>query len=95
MSMVAQGKIDQKKLVVVYRSQSFPTTGYGYPYNLNPTLARKIENAFFSFRLKDSEGAPMDLDKYHDALFIPAQYRKNWKLVRAIDHANQPTHECQ
>ena len=30
-------------------SDSFPSTGYGYVYNLKPELAKKVEEAFFTF----------------------------------------------
>jgi phosphonate transport system substrate-binding protein len=34
---------------VIYKSQTFPTTGYGHVYNLKPELAEKVKQAFFSF----------------------------------------------
>jgi len=94
-SMIAQHTIPQDAVKILYRSEPFPGTGYGYPYNLKPSLAHKIEEAFYTFRWRDASGALRDVNKYHDALFIPAQYKEKWSLVRAIDRANRPPHTCR
>src|SRR5690606_30053599 len=47
--MVERNVVDESKLRSIYKSQSFPTTGYGYVYNLKPELAEKVKQAFFSF----------------------------------------------
>jgi phosphonate transport system substrate-binding protein len=94
-SMIAKGKIDKNAITILYRSESFPGTGYGYPYNLKPSLARKIEQAFYNFRWRDINGTLREVNKYHDALFIPAQYKEKWKLVRTIDRSNRPAHTCR
>ncbi len=94
-SMIEKGKVHKEEIRILYRSQSFPGTGYGYPYNLKPALAHKIEQAFFDFKWLDARGKLKDVNKYHDALFIPAHYRKNWELVRTVDRANRPDHACR
>jgi len=94
-SMIASGKIRREDVVVLYRSESFPGTGYGYPYNLKPSLAHKIEKAFFHFRFTDANGTLREVNRYHDALFIPAEYKEKWGIVRSIDAQSNPTHECR
>ena len=41
--------VDPAKIRTVYKSETFPTTGYGYVYNLDPKLVDKIKEAFFTF----------------------------------------------
>src|SRR6056297_886462 len=47
--MVDRDLVDRANLRTVYKSQTFPTTGYGHVYNLHPDLAQDIRDAFFSF----------------------------------------------
>jgi phosphonate transport system substrate-binding protein len=94
-SMISKARVEKDSIVILHRSQPFPGTGYGYPYNLKPELAKKIEQAFFSFRYRDNNGTLRDVNSYHDALFIPADYKEKWGLVRTIDRANHPTHSCR
>jgi phosphonate transport system substrate-binding protein len=84
--MIARGEIPEGSLKVLYRSQPFPTTAYGYIYNLKPSLVRKIEKAFFTFPWYNEDGTPTSLKKEfhrHDH-FIPVDYRNMWRDVRAI-----------
>jgi len=94
-SMISSGKIGSADTKIIYTSQPFPGTGYGYPYNLKPELAKKIEKAFFDFRLRDSNGSLRDLNRYHDALFIPAEYKEKWAIVRDIDKFVNPNQSCR
>jgi phosphonate transport system substrate-binding protein len=94
-SMIDAGTIKKEDIFILYTSQSFPGTGYGYPYNLKPALAKKIEATFFGFRLQDANGTLRDVNQYHDALFIPAQYREKWAIIRQIDHFNNPDQSCR
>lgn len=47
--MLERDVVKSEQLVSIYKSQSFPTTGYGYVYNLKPELAEKVKEAFFNF----------------------------------------------
>jgi len=94
-SMIDSGQIDPKSIKILYTSQTYPGTGYGYPYNLNPELAHKIEQAFFTFEMRDASGRLLDVNKYHDALFIPAEYKEKWTIVRTIDRFNNPDQSCR
>ena len=44
--MIRRGVIEEGKLRAVYRSPTFPTTGYGHAHNLHPELVAKIKAAF-------------------------------------------------
>jgi len=47
--MIARDVIKPEQIVSLYKSETFPTTGFGVAYNLTPELQEKIRNAFFSF----------------------------------------------
>ena len=53
--MIARNVVKAEPLKVLYKSQTFPTTGYGYVYNLKPELAAKVKEAFFTFAWEGTE----------------------------------------
>jgi len=82
--MIDRGEINPHALKTLYRSKRFPTTAYGYIYNLKPSLAKKIEKAFFTFPWQKEDGSPSSLKKEfqrHDR-FIPIDYQKMWEDIR-------------
>jgi len=86
--MIARGEVDPEKIKIIYHSKPFPTTAYGYVYNLKPSLAHKIEKAFFTFPWHTPSGKESSLKKAfhrHDT-FIPVNYKKMWKTVREMQH---------
>ncbi len=54
--MIARDVVATMQIVSIYQSQTFPTTGFGYAYNLTPELQEKIKEAFFGFSW---EGSPL------------------------------------
>ena len=54
--MIARGVVKTEQTKVIYKSQTFPTTGYGHVYNLKPELAEKVKQAFFNFKYVFSGG---------------------------------------
>ena len=47
--MIDRKVFDPAKIRSIYKSETFPTTGYGYAHNLDPKLVEKIKEAFFKF----------------------------------------------
>lgn len=94
--MVARGAVDGAKLRSIYKSESFPTTGYGYVYNLKPELAEKVKQAFFTF---DWTGSSLlqEFGKSEPAqeAFIPITYKTHWNVVRDIDRAMNVSYACK
>ncbi len=84
--MCARGAADCSKLRILYTSKTFPTTAYGYVYNLDPALAAKVKEAFFSFDWKGS-GLEKEFGKEGEEQFIPIAYKDKWEVVRQIDKA--------
>lgn len=94
--MVARAVVDADKLRSIYKSESFPTTGYGYVYNLKPELAKKVQEAFFSFDWKGSKLLE-EFGKAQPAqeAFIPITYKEHWAVVRDIDAAMNVQYSCK
>ncbi|MEZ5863558.1 MAG: PhnD/SsuA/transferrin family substrate-binding protein [Geminicoccaceae bacterium] len=92
--MIERGVVSDDQLVVLYTSQTFPTTGYGVVYNLTPELQAKIQEAFFSF---DWEGSKLaeEFSKSGEAQFIPITFKDDWAVIRQIDEANGVSYACQ
>ena len=95
-SALAQHVVPKDAFRIIYESDSFPTTGYGYSHRLKPELAKKIEKAFLSFVWrKEEQGNAKSFNRFGENRFIPANYKERWKIIRDIDRANQITYDCR
>lgn len=94
--MVIRNAVDGSKIRTIYKSQTFPTTGYGHAYNLKPELAAKVREAFFTFKwegtalLKEFEKSSPPQEK-----FMPITYKQHWQVVRDIDAAMNVSYACK
>lgn len=82
--MDARGAVNKNDLRAIYVSQTFPTTGYGYVYNLKPELAEKVKEAFFTFEWEGTKLAE-EFGKSGEEQFIPITYKEYWEVIRQID----------
>jgi phosphonate transport system substrate-binding protein len=84
--MAERGVVEPEGIRTIYKSETFPTTGYGYVYNLDPELAEKVQEAFFSF---DWEGTSLaeEFSQSGEDQFIPITYKEYWAVIRTIDNA--------
>jgi phosphonate transport system substrate-binding protein len=92
--MISRGVIKAEQVKTIYKSQTFPTTGYGYVYNLKPELAKKIEESFFSFPWESSE-LKKEFEKSGEAKFVSITYKVHWDVIRKIDAANNVSYKCK
>ena len=74
--------VDKAKIRTIYKSETFPTTSYGMAHNLDPALAGKIKEAFFSFPW---EGSALKAEFKTEDRFVPITYQKDWSVIRKID----------
>lgn len=91
--MLARDVVSAEQYVSIYKSASFPTTGYGVAHDLHPDLAAKIRAAFFSFHW---EGSALQ-EEFRDAgmeQFLPITYQEHWSVVRTIDQATNTVYNC-
>ncbi|WP_417523652.1 phosphate/phosphite/phosphonate ABC transporter substrate-binding protein [Marinovum sp.] len=92
--MLERDVVSEDQIVSLYKSQTFPTTGYGVVYNLKPELQEAIQDAFFSF---EWEGTSLEeeFSKNGEAQFIPITYKEYWDVIRKIDAANDVSYACE
>ena len=97
--MIKRDVIKEGDVVTIYKSQTFPTTGYGVAHNLKPELAAKIKDAFFNFPWDNADGTPSSLkvefEKSKEGQFIPITYKEHWSVIRTIDKANDVSYACK
>jgi len=84
--------VDPAKIRTIYKSETFPTTGYGYAHNLDPKLVEKIKEAFFTFQWEDSA---LKAEFKEQDRFTPITYKKDWSVIRKIDAANGVKYTCK
>ena len=84
--------VDKAKVRSIYKSETFPTTGYGVAHNLDPKLVEKIKEGFFSFNW---EGSALKTEFKDQDKFIPITYKKDWSVIRKIDAASGVKYTCK
>lgn len=90
--MIDRGVVKQSQIKSIYKSQTFPTTGYGMAYNLKPELQEKIKEAFFSF---DWKGSKLQKEFKSEGQFLPITFKNHWEVIRKIDTANGVSYTCK
>lgn len=92
--MIEREVISPDQVTSIYKSQTFPTTGYGTAHNLTPELKEKIKNAFFNF---EWEGTTLmaEFEKSNEGQFLPMTYKEFWEVIRKIDTANDVSYACE
>tara|TARA_R110002110_G_scaffold66224_2_gene181632 strand:- start:1729 stop:2706 length:978 start_codon:yes stop_codon:yes gene_type:complete len=90
--MIDRNVVDASKIRSIYKSQTFPTTGYGLAHNLHPELAAKIKQAFFTFQW---EGSDLQKEFKVEGAFVSISHKFNWDVIRKIDAANGVTYSCK
>ncbi len=92
--MILRNVIKPEQIVTIYKSQTFPTTGFGTVYNLKPELRKKIKDAFFNFKWEGSS-LQKEFEKSNEGQFLPMTYKKFWAVIRTIDKANGVSYTCK
>jgi phosphonate transport system substrate-binding protein len=94
--MMSRGVVKKDQIVTIFKSKTFPTTGYGYVYNLKPELVAKVKEAFMTFPWEGS-----DLQKEFASTtppqekFLPITFKDNWQVVREVDEAMGVKYDCK
>ncbi len=91
--MIKRGVIKAEDVITIYKSQTFPTTGFGTVYNLTPELHEKIQEAFFSFEW-DGSALKEEFEKSNEGQFLKMNYKDFWDVIRKIDTANGVSYSC-
>ena len=91
--MAARKVFDPAQIRSIYRSGSFPTTGYGYAHNLAPALVAKIRQAFLTYQI--AADANLSPEFPAQTKFIPISYKQDWQVVRQVDAATGVKYDCK
>lgn len=89
--MVRRGVIKEDQVKTIYKSQTFPTTGYGHAHNLHPELVGKIKTAFWTYQW--DENFKKEFKKAD--IFVGIQHKYDWAVIRGIDKANGVKYDCK
>jgi phosphonate transport system substrate-binding protein len=89
--MVRRGVIKEDQVKTIYKSQTFPTTGYGHAHNLHPELVGKIKTAFWTYQW--DENFKKEFKKAD--IFVGIQHKYDWAVIRGIDKANGVKYNCK
>ena len=90
--MFERNVVDKARIRTIYKSETFPTTGYGIAHNLDPVLAGKIKEAFLTFPW---EGSALKAEFKTEDRFVPITYQKDWSVIRKIDAASGVKYTCK
>ncbi|MFK8033963.1 MAG: phosphate/phosphite/phosphonate ABC transporter substrate-binding protein [Hyphomicrobiales bacterium] len=92
--MISRDVVKEDQVISIYKSQTFPTTGFGTAHNLTPELKAQIKDAFFSF---DWEGTSLqeEFEKSNEGQFLEMDYKSFWDVIRKIDTANGVSYACE
>ena len=94
--MFARKVADPTKIRVIYKSQTFPTTGYGHVYNLDPGLVAKLRTAFLDFNWEGTELLKeFSKSEPPQEKFMAISYKQHWEVVRQIDKAMGVSYACK
>ena len=90
--MIKRDVIKASQIRSIYKSQTFPTTGYGHAHNLDPRVAAKVKEAFFTFVW---EGSDLQKEFKKEGKFISIHHKSDWDVIRKIDAANGVSYACK
>ncbi len=90
--MISRDVVKADQIRSIYKSGTFPTTGYGHAHNLHPALVAKIKQAFFSFNWVGSE---LKKEFKKEDKFIAINHKHDWDVIRKIDAANGVSYGCK
>lgn len=90
--MIDRNKVDPSQFRSIYKSATFPTTGYGHAHNLHPEVAAKIKKAFFTFNW---EGSDLQKEFKKEGRFVGIHHKSDWAVIRQIDAANGVEYTCK
>lgn len=89
--MFDRGVVNRDDIVTIYTSDTFPTTAYGYVYNLHPELVEKVREAFFTFPWGGALA-----EEFADADgFAEVTFENDWAVIRTIAAQIGEALECQ
>lgn len=90
---LAQDESLVDKVRVVYTSETFPPTAFGFLYNLDPGVVAALKAELTGFSL-DTEGLQQEFATEGTRL-VPVDYKQDWSVIRRIDDAMGLLHQVE
>jgi len=90
--MIKRDVVKADQIRSIYKSQTFPTTGYGHAHNLDPRVVAKIKESFFTFKWA---GSDLQKEFKKEGKFISIHHKTDWDVIRKIDAANGVSYACK
>jgi phosphonate transport system substrate-binding protein len=84
--MASKGVVNKGDLRIIWESQPFPTTSYGFAHNLHPDLQKSVSEAFLTYDWKGTALAK-EFGKQADK-FCAITFKEQWKPIRLIQKEN-------
>jgi len=85
--MIERKMFERSAVRIIWESDQFPGSAYGYIYNLHPDLQKKVREAFLTFDWKGT-GLAKEFGKQAE-VFIPIVYTRHWEIIRIIQKDNK------
>ncbi len=89
---VAAGDVRPDQYRSIFKSESFPTAGFGYVCTLKPELAAKVRDALSSFSWQGT-GVEREFTSAKYNKLVAVSYKDDWGIVRRIDDAIGSAHK--
>jgi phosphonate transport system substrate-binding protein len=89
---VATGDVQPNQYRSIFKSESFPTAGFGYVCTLKPELAAKVREALSSFQWQGT-GVEREFTSAKYNKLVSVSYKDDWGIVRRIDDAIGSAHK--
>ena len=94
--MIARGVLKAEQVKTHLRLRQLSVDRLRHVYNLKPELAKKVEEAFFTFPWEGS--ALLNEFKNNDPPvdhFLKITYKQHWQIVRDVDQAMNVSYACK
>lgn len=82
---VGAGVIKEADFRIIHESSDFPSAAFGYAHNLRPELSAKLREALTNYDWKGTSVGAYFAGA-GQSKFAPADFKKDWELVRRIDN---------
>lgn len=89
---LASGQIKESDFRSLYKSENFPTAGFGVSYRLKPELREKVKQALLAFSIPGTS-LEKKFGPQQKTRFVPVNFKNDWALIRQIDNLTGSVHE--
>lgn len=88
-----QGGDAEKDLRIIWKSQPYPPTSFGFAHNLTPNLQRMVHDALLTFDWKGT-GLASEFGAQADE-FCTISYQDTWEPIRLMQKENGVTYDVK